>query len=555
MATSLGARVGCTAAATALGCGSYALCSAGGPPSGAAAPPSSAPSTPPLFANLLGSAQQHPAPQTATIWATGARPDGPSGGGNVAAAAAAAAGSAPQPPPPPPPLPRARVHCGACAIQGKRSHMEDRWAAVSDGRAHHAFGVFDGHGGARCSTVAAAELPQRLFGALEAQGLLAGGGRDGGGGGGEGGWGRWLWPWGRGASLGLTGATTPTAAAAAAAAAAAGAAAGAAPHRALAALHDALAQFEEAFLASEDEAVAAARAAARSTVLGQQQQQGRAWHHKVRADFGSGSTACVALLTAPPPAAATATPGDADTAQSLPHELLLANIGDSRAVLCRRAPAAAAAADGDGTLLEVLPLSSDHKPELPAETARVEAAGGQVRPLMMGGRGPLAGTFAGPPRVFTRDGQGGLAMSRALGDIRFKRPPFVPSGRPLVVATPDVARRSLSTADAFLVIGSDGLWDTVSNERACDFVARRLLLGEGGGGDGAAQGAARVQAAAAGLVELAYAAGSSDNICAMIVHFDWQPPQQPGQQQQPKRQALGEEQPSATDVPPLSSNL
>lgn len=65
----------------------------------------------------------------------------------------------------------------------------------------------------------------------------------------------------------------------------------------------------------------------------------------------SGTTALVALL--------------------LGQRLLVANAGDSRAVLARRAPSGAVAC---------VALSSDHKPDTPAEMARIHKAKGYVSP-------------------------------------------------------------------------------------------------------------------------------------------------------------------------------
>ena len=63
-----------------------------------------------------------------------------------------------------------------------------------------------------------------------------------------------------------------------------------------------------------------------------------------------------------------------------------ANIGDSRAVLCRGGKA--------------IPLSYDHKPEQPQESSRIEKAGGTVE------KGRI---------------NGGLNLSRAFGDFLFKK--------------------------------------------------------------------------------------------------------------------------------------
>ena len=157
---------------------------------------------------------------------------------------------------------------------------------------------------------------------------------------------------------------------------------------------------------------------------------------------GSGSTACVAMV------------GETG-------EVVVGNVGDSRAVLCRGGRA--------------VRLTTDHKPELPEEKRRVELAGGVVRPLQM----PWAGwnVDVGPMRVFTADGQGGLAMSRALGDARLKLAPHV--RRALVSAAPDVRVRLLAGDDTFMVLASDGLWDVVTDQAACYIVAEQLGLRAG----------------------------------------------------------------------------
>ncbi|KAM0862396.1 hypothetical protein ACQ4PT_045285 [Festuca glaucescens] len=128
------------------------------------------------------------------------------------------------------------------------------------------------------------------------------------------------------------------------------------------------------------------------------------------------------------------------------RHLVVSNCGDSRAVLCRSGAA--------------VPLSADHKPDRPDELARIQAAGGRV-------------IFWDGARVF-----GVLAMSRAIGDSYLK---------PYVVADPEVRvveRRD--GEDEFLILASDGLWDVVSNEVACNVVracvrgaGRRRRRGEG----------------------------------------------------------------------------
>ncbi|KAJ1690295.1 hypothetical protein LUZ63_014450 [Rhynchospora breviuscula] len=112
-----------------------------------------------------------------------------------------------------------------------------------------------------------------------------------------------------------------------------------------------------------------------------------------------------------------------------PKHIIVANCGDSRAVLCR-----------DGTPVA---LSTDHKPDRPDELKRIEDAGGRV-------------IYWDGARVL-----GMLAMSRAIGDNYLK---------PYVIPDPEVTVTERSNSDEFLILASDGLWDVVSNEQACQIV-------------------------------------------------------------------------------------
>ncbi|PON41970.1 Protein phosphatase 2C [Trema orientale] len=155
--------------------------------------------------------------------------------------------------------------------------------------------------------------------------------------------------------------------------------------------------------------------------------------------------------------------------------IVVANCGDSRAVLCR-----------DGV---PMPLSRDHKPDRPDERERVEAAGGRV--ISWNGSRVL----------------GVLATSRSIGDHYLK---------PFVISEPEVTVHERTQSDAFLVIASDGLWDAVSNEFACEVVRRcfdgqiKRRFSEGLTESTAAD-------AAALLAELAMARGSKDNISVIVV--------------------------------------
>mmetsp|Transcript_24056 Transcript_24056/g.42461 ORF Transcript_24056/g.42461 Transcript_24056/m.42461 type:complete len:347 (+) Transcript_24056:394-1434(+) len=132
--------------------------------------------------------------------------------------------------------------------------------------------------------------------------------------------------------------------------------------------------------------------------------------------------------------------------------LWTANLGDSRAVLCR-----------DG---EALDITEDHKPNSATEKARIEALGGNVRWYGYLGpdRQPVHGM--GAYRI-----NGNLAVSRAFGD-RLETP--------YVSCKPDITcfERNFE-ADRFIILASDGLWDVMSSQEAVRFV-QQILSGSVG---------------------------------------------------------------------------
>lgn len=88
--------------------------------------------------------------------------------------------------------------------------------------------------------------------------------------------------------------------------------------------------------------------------------------------------------------------------------------------------------------------------------------------------------------------------------------------KPYVISEPEVTMSKRMESDAFLIIASDGLWDVVSNEIACE-VVKRCLDGEIKGRFSVGFGRERAEEAAAILAELAMARGSKDNISVIVV--------------------------------------
>ncbi|KAL0877492.1 hypothetical protein Bca101_027197 [Brassica carinata] len=112
------------------------------------------------------------------------------------------------------------------------------------------------------------------------------------------------------------------------------------------------------------------------------------------------------------------------------QEMIVSNLGDCRAVLCRGGVAEA--------------LTTDHRAGRDDERKRIENQGGYVE------------FHRGAWRV-----HGILAISRSIGDAHLKK---------WVVAEPETRILDLEQDMEFLVLASDGLWDVVSNQEAVDTV-------------------------------------------------------------------------------------
>ncbi|KAH7421919.1 hypothetical protein KP509_13G081500 [Ceratopteris richardii] len=152
----------------------------------------------------------------------------------------------------------------------------------------------------------------------------------------------------------------------------------------------------------------------------------------------------------------------ASTAILVGDRLVVANVGDSRAVICRGSTAYA--------------LSEDHKPNRKDERQRIEKAGGAV-------------IWAGTWRV-----GGILAVSRAFGDRSLKQ---------FVVAEPELQEETISETVKFLILASDGLWDVVSNQDAVNLV----------------DAIPDAEEAAKCLVTEAISKGSADNVTCIVIRF------------------------------------
>ena len=193
------------------------------------------------------------------------------------------------------------------------------------------------------------------------------------------------------------------------------------------------------------------------------------------------------------------------------RQLVVTNIGDSRAVLCRGGEAVA--------------VSEDHSPAV--EVTRIDAAGGWVS-VSRETRFKTKATEVDP---FTRAALdsvvfdssrvcGELGVSRALGDAAYKggrhtaiasdwTPPAGRAPKPitadLVVATPTSVTVELTPADDFLLVACDGVWEVLTSAQAVGLALESLRAGSTAANIGSR------------LVKVALELGSEDNISVVVV--------------------------------------
>jgi serine/threonine protein phosphatase PrpC len=177
-----------------------------------------------------------------------------------------------------------------------------------------------------------------------------------------------------------------------------------------------------------------------------------------------------------------------------PDWIVCANAGDSRAVYSKHGHRA-------------VPLSYDHKPDDECEERRIREAGG----------------FVSGNRV-----EGDLAVSRGLGDYRFKEPVTVLNGNNQIQqATMNGTKRILGVdeqkvspipdivvqnrnedTDEFIIVACDGIWDVETNQECVTMIAEIFEEGEDDNGLVCEE-----------ALDLCLHLGSKDNMTALIVRM------------------------------------
>jgi len=139
------------------------------------------------------------------------------------------------------------------------------------------------------------------------------------------------------------------------------------------------------------------------------------------------------------------------------NQVIVGNVGDSHCVASR---------NGQAIL-----LSTGHKPYHQNERQRIERAGGMLdidnNVVIEGGQ---VGGFS-----FI---EGKLSTSRAIGDFVFKKNKHLPPEEQMVICNPDIHDMEITNDIEFLVMGSRGLWLSMTYQEAVDYVHAMLESGE-----------------------------------------------------------------------------
>lgn len=144
--------------------------------------------------------------------------------------------------------------------------------------------------------------------------------------------------------------------------------------------------------------------------------------------------------------------------------LYTSNVGDLRIVLYRNG--------------QPFRLTYDHKATDVNEINRVRDSGGLIMKNRVNGV---------------------LAVTRSLGDSYMKD---------LVIGKPFTTVTEITKEDEFMILACDGVWDVISDMKACEFVAD--IIRKGG----------ETQVAAKKLCQFAIDNSTTDNVTVMIVKFD-----------------------------------
>eukprot|EP00916_Digyalum_oweni_P006405 GHVL01010998.1.p1 GENE.GHVL01010998.1~~GHVL01010998.1.p1 ORF type:complete len:432 (+),score=53.45 GHVL01010998.1:46-1341(+) len=186
----------------------------------------------------------------------------------------------------------------------------------------------------------------------------------------------------------------------------------------------------------------------------------------------------------------------------------LAHVGDCRAIMARSTTGFRESWLNQYESPLTVRLTEDHKPSRASEARRIHKSGGCV-------------IIRGCARVCAKGVSRRLAVSRALGNYEIKQ-----THAALVIAEPEINVIKLTPNDIFLVLASDGVWDTMTDEFVVkvisDHVRKHFSIFEPSSSVPVKHELKEVLSSAAlRVIDMAQNKGSTDNLTCVIVMLDW----------------------------------
>ncbi|CAG9311410.1 unnamed protein product [Blepharisma stoltei] len=165
----------------------------------------------------------------------------------------------------------------------------------------------------------------------------------------------------------------------------------------------------------------------------------------------------------------------------------IANVGDSRAILCCERGS------------KVKALSRDHKPSDEIEKCRIIEAGGSLYQT------PFGYNKLGPVRV----NPGRLSVARTFGDIEAKMPSMGGISN-VIISEPEIKSFKITDDCDFIVLGSDGIFDQLTNKE----IATQAWRADCWESENIHH---RCGAAVESILQLAFERRSTDNLTTIII--------------------------------------
>ncbi|XP_037469136.1 probable protein phosphatase 2C 21 [Triticum dicoccoides] len=171
------------------------------------------------------------------------------------------------------------------------------------------------------------------------------------------------------------------------------------------------------------------------------------------------------------------------------NRITVGNIGDSRCVLSWNCE--------PPRNVQVLDLSTQHKPDAKHEKQRILKAGGKVSEDDDGG-----------PKLGIHDAEGTLPTSRSFGDFIFKQNKYLSREEQMVISIPDIYEGGITNTMEFIVIASSGIWSVMTSKMVVEKVREGLQSGKD------------LKAICEELLDSCLSKGSKLNLSVILVQFN-----------------------------------